>query len=136
MRRLTLGMPGLKQRARTLVDLAQSAAFYVRERPIPLDDKGRKLLDEPARTALKAIMAPLGEAAEWSEVALEALCREHAEAVGIGFGKLAQPLRVALTGGTVSPGVFEIMSVLGRDETIGRIDDAATGRNLALRESD
>ncbi len=55
---------------------------------------------------------------------------------GIGFGKLAQPLRVALTGGTVSPGVFEIMAVLGPDETIGRIDDAARGRNLAMRQSD
>ena len=81
-------------------------------------------------------MAPLRAAAEWSEATLEAVCRECAEAAGISFGKLAQPLRVALTGGTVSPGVFEIMAVLGPDETIGRIDDAARGRNLAMPQSD
>ena len=80
-------------------------------------------------------MAPLRAAAEWSEAALEAVCRERAETAGIGFGKLAQPLRVALTGGTVSPGVFEIMAVLGRRD-LGRIDDAARGRNLAMPQSD
>jgi glutamyl-tRNA synthetase len=129
-------MPGLKQRARTLVELAQSAAFYVRPRPIPPDEKGRKLLDDSARASLAALLGPLRATDAWSDAALEALCREQAEALGIGFGKLAQPLRVALTGGTVSPGVFEIMAVLGRDETIGRIDDAATGRNLALPQGD
>ena len=136
MRRLAHGMPGLKQRARTLVELAQSAAFYVRPRPIPLDEKGSTLLDGAARAALAAVVAPLRAAAEWSEATLEAVCRECAETAGIGFGKLAQPMRVALTGGTVSPGVFEIMAVLGPDETIGRIDDAARGRNLAMRQSD
>ena len=136
MRRLTQGMPGLKQRARTLVELARSAAFYLRPRPIPLDGKSSKLLDQPARAALSALVGPLSVATEWSEAALEALCRERAEAAGIGFAKLAQPLRVALTAGTVSPGIFEIMAVLGRDETIGRIDDAATGRNLALPQGD
>jgi glutamyl-tRNA synthetase len=136
MRRLALGMPGLKQRSRTLVELAQMAAFYVRPRPIPLDAKAVRLLDEPARTALAAIVPALRAAREWSEAALEALCRRAAEVAGIGFGKLAQPLRVALTGGTVSPGVFEIMAVLGRDEVLGRIEDAATGRNPALRDGD
>jgi glutamyl-tRNA synthetase len=57
------------------------------------------------------------------------VCRAHAAAAGIGFGKLAQPLRVALTGSTVSPGVFEVMRVLGRAEVLARIEDAATGRN-------
>jgi glutamyl-tRNA synthetase len=135
-RRLVQGMPGLKQRARTLVELARSAAFYVRPRPIPLDEKGAKLLDDTARAILATLLGPLRTAGTWSEAALEASCREQAEALGIGFGKLAQPLRVALTGGTVSPGVFEVMAVLGRDEAIGRIDDAATGRNLALPQGD
>ena len=81
--------------------------------------KAGKLLDEPARAALAGLAPSLRATADWSEAALEALCRERAEAAGIGFGKLAQPLRVALTGGTVSPGVFEIMRVLGRDEVVG-----------------
>ena len=129
-------MPGLKQRARTLVELAQSAAFYVRPRPIPLDENGRKLLDEPARAALTSLVPPLRDRDGLERGRARGLCRQQAEAAGIGFGKLAQPLRVALTGGTVSPGVFEIMAVLGREETIGRIEDAATGRNLAMPQSD
>jgi glutamyl-tRNA synthetase len=136
MRRLVDGMPGLKQRARTLVELAQSAAFYVRSRPLPVDEKGQKVLDEAARAALAGLIATLQSETSWSEATLEAVCRQHAEAAGIGFGKLAQPLRVALTGGTVSPGVFEIMAVLRRDEVLGRIDDAATGRNPAVTQDD
>ena len=136
MRRLVQGMPGLKQRARTLVDLAQSAAFYVRPGPIAVDDKGLKVLDEAARAALGALRQPLAAAPSWTEADLEALCRQQAEAAGIGFGKLAQPLRVALTGGTVSPGVFEIMAVLGREEVLARLDDAATGRNPRMPQGD
>ena len=129
LRRLAQGMPGLKQRSRTLVELAHSAAFYVRQRPIPLDEKGSKVLDDSARAALASLGRPLVEAQDWSEAALEELCRAQAETQGIGLGKLAQPVRVALTGTTVSPGVFEVMRVLGRSEVLGRIADAATGRN-------
>ncbi len=136
MRRLVEGMPGLKQRSRTLVELAQSAAFYVRARPVPVDPKALKLLDDAARAALAGLVPYLRDAAEWNETALEALCRARAEAAGIGFSKFAQPLRVALTGSTVSPGVFEIMRVLGRDEVVGRVEDAATGRNPALPQAD
>ena len=136
MRRLIDGMPGLKQRSRTLVELAQSAAFYIRERPIPIDAKAGKLLDEMARGNLAGLVAHLRSTGDWSEAGLEALCRERAEAVGIGFSKFAQPLRVALTGSTVSPGVFEIMRVLGRDEVLGRVEDAASGRNPAVPQAD
>ena len=130
MRRLAEGMAGLKQRARTLVELAQSAAFYVRPRPIPLDDEGRKVLDEAARAALAGLAGRrcgrrrMGRAGAGGVVP-----RSTPDAVGIGFGKLAQPLRAALTGATVSPGLFEIMRVLGRDEVLARLEDAATGRN-------
>ena len=134
-RRLTLGMGGLKQRARTLVDLAQSAAFYARARPVPLDDKAARLLDEPARSALAGLVAPLATLGDWHEEALENLCRARAESLAIGFGKLAQPLRAALTGSTVSPGIFEIMRVLGRDEVLGRIEDAASRRNAAVPQA-
>jgi glutamyl-tRNA synthetase len=129
VRRLTLGMDGLKQRSRTLVELAESARFYVSPRPVAVDEKGRKVLDEAARAAIASLVKPLATVADWEENVLESVCRAHAGAAGIGFGKLAQPLRVALTGSTVSPGVFEVMRVLGRDEVLARIEDAATGRN-------
>lgn len=133
--RLTLGMAGLKQRARTLVELAQSAAFYVRPRPLPLDEKAKALLDERARAAIAAAMQPLATVESWQEETIESVCRAHAGATGIGFGKLAQALRAALTGSTVSPGLFEIMRVLGRAEVLARIEDAATGRNLPAVQS-
>lgn len=133
--RLAAGMGGLKQRARTLVDLAEAAAFYVRPRPLPVDGKALRLLDGPARAALAAVAQPLAEVEGWREDALEAACRAQAEALGLGFGKLAQPLRVALTGSTVSPGVFEVMRVLGRAEALARLDDAAMGRNPAAAPS-
>ena len=124
-------MDGLKQRARTLVELAQLAAFYVRPRPLPLDEKARKLLDDVAREAIATLGKPLVVLDDWREPALESVCRAQAEAIGIGFGKLAQALRAALTGAAVSPGIFEIMRVLGRAEVLARIEDAATGRNAA-----
>jgi glutamyl-tRNA synthetase len=135
-RRLVEGMPGLKQRSRTLAELAVTAAFYVRPRPIPVEAKAGKVLDAAGRAALAALAEPLRAVADWSEGGLEAHCRAQAEALGLGFGKLAQPLRVALTGATVSPGVFEVMRVLGRDEVLARLDDAATGRNPAVPQAD
>jgi glutamyl-tRNA synthetase len=134
--RLEQAMPGLKQRARTLLDLAESAAFYVQSRPLPLDPKAAKLLDAEARHRLAAALPALAGVEPFAEQALEAAARASAEAQGIGFGKLAQPLRAALTGRTVSPGLFEVMAGLGREETLGRIEDAATGRNPALQHDD
>jgi glutamyl-tRNA synthetase len=128
-RRLLAGMPGLKQRARTLVELARMAAFYVRPRPIPLEPKAQAMLTDEARAALEGLMQPLAEVESWSEAALESLCRAAAEAAGLAFNKLAQALRAALSGATVSPGLFEIMRVLGRAEVLARIEDAVTGRN-------
>jgi glutamyl-tRNA synthetase len=135
VRRLTLGMAGLKQRARTLIELAEAAAFYVRPRPLPIEEKARKVLDDTARSALASAAAPLGAVEDWQEPVLESVCRAHADTLGVGFGKLAQPLRAALTGSTVSPGIFEIMTVLGRAEVLARIEDAATGRNPAAAPS-
>jgi glutamyl-tRNA synthetase len=135
LRRLTLGMDGLKQRARTLVELAEAAAFYVRPRPLPVDEKAKKLLDESTRQAIASLVKTLAGVEAWQEDVLESVCRAHAGSLGIGFGKLAQPLRAALTGSTVSPGIFEIMRVLGRAEVLARIEDAATGRNPAAAQS-
>jgi glutamyl-tRNA synthetase len=132
-RRLLAGMDGLKSRARTLVELAANSTIYVRPRPIPLDAKAAALLDAGLRQRLTSLVRPLAAAAEWTEPAIESVCRATAEALGVGFGKLAQALRCALTGTTVSPGLFEVMAVLGRDETLARLEDAAHGRNAAVQ---
>ena len=134
--RLRRAMPGLKQRAKTLVDLASSAAFYVHPRPLPLDPKAAKLLDPAARESLAGLAPVLTSVEPFAEAELEAAARAHAERQGIGFGKLAQPLRAALTGRSVSPGLFEVMAILGRDEVLKRLEDAASGRNPALQHSD
>ncbi|WP_027136160.1 glutamate--tRNA ligase [Geminicoccus roseus] len=129
VQRLTAGMAGLKARCRTLVELAEAAAFYVEARPIRIATDAAKLLDPAARERLAGVAAALASVEEWDEATLEAACRAHAGEAGIGFGKIAQPLRVALTGSTVSPGLFEVMAVLGKDEVLARLDDAAASRN-------
>ena len=122
-RRLETGMPGLKQRANTLVELAESGLFYVRERPIPIEEKAAKLLEAPAREVLARLRTRLAAHEHWSEAGLEAEIRAFAAAESLGLGQVAQPLRSALTGLKVSPGIFEVMATLGRDETLGRLDD-------------
>ena len=125
--RLRMGMPGLKERATTLLDLTESAAFYARVRPLPPGDKAAKLLDDTARGHLKGLRERLVELREWNNGSLEALVRRFAGEEGLKLGQLAQPLRAALTGATISPPVFEVMRVLGRDETLGRLDDVLGG---------
>ena len=123
--KLLIAMPGLKERAKTLVELLDGADFLFAERPIALDEKAEKLLDAEGRERLKALL-PLLEAAEhWLPATLEEIVRTYAEAVGAKLGKVAQPLRVALTGKTVSPPVFDVMAVLGREEAVARIRDQA-----------
>ncbi len=125
--RLRRAMPGLKPRAKTIVELAEKAHFYVARRPIqPAADAARQLTAE-ARALLGALSAEIG-AADWQTTALEARVRDFVEAKGVKLGAVAQPLRAALTGSLASPGIFEVMEVLGRDETVGRIEDAAESR--------
>ena len=124
--RLLAGLPGLKPRAKTLVELADKARFYVERRPIPIDDKAKALLSANDRRLLAEVLSPLG-AAEWSAAALEELVRSFAEGRGLKLGALAQPLRAALTGSTLSPPIFEVMGALGRDETLGRLRDVVGG---------
>ena len=120
--RLRAGMAGLKTRARTLVELAANARFYVAARPLALDDKARRLIVE-SRGILSELIAVISTV-DWSPSALEGGVRGFAEAGGHKLGSVAQPLRAALTGSAVSPPVFEIMAALGRVETLGRIADA------------
>ena len=125
--RIVRGLSGVKQRARTLIELADSLAFYARAGAPPIvDDKARALLTSDAR-AVMAKLAPAleSQASEWSEKALEEAVREFAEANGLKLGQVAQPLRVALTGSTASPGIFEVLAVLGPAESKVRLLAAA-----------
>jgi glutamyl-tRNA synthetase len=129
--RLARAMDGLKQRARTLVDLAEAAAFYVRPRPIPLDAKAAALLDAAARDRLFRLMLLLEAVQSWKAAELEAAVRHLADAEGVKLGAVAQPVRAALTGSTVSPGIFEVMELLGREDVIGRMSDVADAKESA-----
>jgi glutamyl-tRNA synthetase len=121
--RLTAAMPGLKMRAKTLVELAENARFYVERRPIPRDPKAAALLTPEARKLLSELSPKLA-GSTWEAGALEETVRRQAEGLGLKLGALAQPLRAALSGSTTSPPIFEVMAVLGRDETLGRLADA------------
>jgi glutamyl-tRNA synthetase len=124
-RRLLAGMNGLKERAKSLVELTDSALFYVRPRPLALDEKAAKALDDAEARALLKEYVQSVSGAEWTKNVLEEAARVFAEGRGQKLGKVAQPLRAALTGSSVSPPIFEVMEVLGRDEAIARIEDIA-----------
>jgi len=122
-RRLEAGMPGLKPRAKTLVDLAENARFYVAPRPLEVTPEAEKLLSDEARQRLARLAPRLRALPDWDEAVLEAAVRGFAEDEGGKLGQVAQPLRAALSGSKTSPGIFEIMVVLGREETLERIAD-------------
>ena len=120
---LVKAMPELKTRANTLVQLADSAAFLFGGRPLPMDEAASAQLTPEARQLLHAAHKKLVALANWDGASLEAAIREVAEASGAKLGKLAQPLRAALTGRTTSPGIFDVLALLGRDESLARIAD-------------
>ena len=122
---LTEAMPALKTRARDLDELADGAAFLFKARPLALSEQAAVLLDEDARELLARISALLRDEQDWTTEALEANLKAYAEEQGLGLGKLAQPLRAALTGQTTSPGIFDVLVLLGRDESLARIDAQA-----------
>jgi glutamyl-tRNA synthetase len=121
---LRAAMPGLKERAKTLVELADGASFLFATRPLSIDDKAAALLGVPSKPVLAGAYAALKEVdGDWTVPALETRIREFAAANGLKLGAVAQPLRAALTGKSTSPGVFDVLCVLGRDESLGRISD-------------
>lgn len=121
--KLLRAMPGLKERAKTLVELMRSARFLFAARPLALDDKARQIIADGGKEALTSLLPVLATAPQWSAHELEAAVKRHAETEGQKLGKLAQPLRAALTGTSVSPGIFDVLEVLGREEALGRISD-------------
>ena len=118
---LARAMPVLKVRAKDVNELAASAAFLFAQRPLALEPKAEALLTDEARALLSQIAARLTAQDDWSLEALEASLKAMAEELGLGLGKLAQPLRAALTGQTTSPGIFDVLVLLGRDESLARI---------------
>ena len=120
---LLRSMPFIKPRAKDLRELADGATFLFRTRPIDMDERALLLLDGQAIELLGKVHAAIGGVAEWSAEALEEAVRGVAEDAGIGLGKVAQPLRAALTGRTTSPGIFDVLALLGRDESLARIAD-------------
>ena len=118
--RLTAAMPGLKERAKTLLELAQSADFLFSDGPRTLDEAAQKNLPAEARAVIGQALPAL-EATDWTGPALEAAARAFADAGGLKLGQIAQPLRAALTGKASSPPLFEMMEVLGRQESLVRL---------------
>ena len=120
-------MPELKKRANNLNDLAASSLFYLRSRPIPMDEGAVKLLASATPGLLDRARARFAAQDDWTAAALEQVARELAESEAAKLGQIAQPLRAAITGSAQSPGLFEVLEVLGRQEVLGRIDDALAG---------
>jgi glutamyl-tRNA synthetase len=116
-------MPGLKERAKTLVDLAASAEFLVRRVPLPFEPKARALVGDEARPLLRDLAA-LFDGVEFSQAAIDAALRAYAEVSGRKLGQVAQPLRAALTGSTTSPPIDAVLVALGRDEVLRRLKAA------------
>jgi glutamyl-tRNA synthetase len=118
-------MPSLKERAKTLLDLIAGAHFLIADRPIPLDDKATAMLTLDAKGLLAEVGAELTAVEPWTPEATEQAVRTFAERKGAKLGTVAQPLRAALTGRTTSPGIFEVLTVLGKAESLARLADQA-----------
>ena len=123
--RLLRAMPSLRLRPKTICELSDNAAFYVAKRPLEMSEKATKLLDSEARGRLGRLREILAELEDWLAQVLEERVRDFAAAESLKLGAIAQPLRAALTGALASPGVFEVMEILGRAETLARIGDQA-----------
>ncbi|MEL6977298.1 MAG: glutamate--tRNA ligase [Pseudomonadota bacterium] len=122
--RLLAAAEGVKTRAKTLLDFQDLAAFALAERPISFDEKSRTALTDEALVLIRQCLDLLETCEDWSQEALDAIIRDFAVRQGVKMGAVAQPLRAALTGQAVSPGAFDVMLALGRDETLGRLRDA------------
>jgi glutamyl-tRNA synthetase len=126
---LAKAMPVLTVRAKDLNELADGAAFLFAKRPLAMDEKAAVLLEGGARDMLALVHAALSELADWNAEATEQAVREVAEAEGVKLGQVAQPLRAALTGRATSPGIFDVLELLGRAESLARVADAMTGKD-------
>ncbi|HST36744.1 MAG TPA: glutamate--tRNA ligase [Allosphingosinicella sp.] len=125
---LAKAMPVLTPRAKDVNELAEAAAFLFKTVPLDMDEKAASLLDDGARNVLAHVHHDLSALADWTEDATEQAVREVAEALGVKLGQVAQPLRAALTGRATSPGIFDVLALLGREESLARVADAMNGK--------
>ena len=124
---LLRAMPSLKERAKTLLDLIAGSYFIFADRPLELEPKAEALLTPETRALIGKLRSALEAVTDWSSQTTEAAMRNFAEQNNLKLGAVAQPLRVALTGRTTSPGIFDVLAVLGRDQCLARLADQATG---------
>jgi glutamyl-tRNA synthetase len=129
--KLVAAMPALKDRAKTLIDLVEGARFIWADRPLRLEDKAKALLTREASALLGDLVPELSAVTPWSAEATEAVVRNFAERRGIKLGAIAQPLRAALSGRTTSPPIFDVLMVLGKDESLDRIRDQAAETSVS-----
>ena len=120
---LLKAMPHLKERAKTLIDLIDASYFIFADRPLEIEPKALALLTPETRQLIGRLRAILEAVTPWNAETTEAAMRTFAEQNGLKLGAVAQPLRVALTGRTTSPGIFDVLSVLGRRECLARLAD-------------
>jgi glutamyl-tRNA synthetase len=123
--KLRAAMPGLKERAKNLVELIDNAQFLYAQRPIAIDDKAKALLGPQARAIIAELLPGLSKVEPWTAPTIENALRAFIQHKEIKLGAVAQPLRVALTGRPTSPGIFDVLQVLGREESIARLSDHA-----------
>ena len=116
-------MPSLKERAKTLIELIDASYFIFADRPLEIEPKALALLTPETRQLIGRLRAILEAVTPWNAETTEAAMRTFAEQNGLKLGAVAQPLRVALTGRTTSPGIFDVLSVLGRRECLARLAD-------------
>lgn len=119
-------MPGLKERAKTVIELIEGVRFLFALRPLMFDEKAERILTEGGRELLSGLLPDLEKLENWSVESTDAAVRSFAESNELKLGKVAQPIRAALTGTTVSPPVFDVMAALGKEETLARIADQST----------
>jgi glutamyl-tRNA synthetase len=122
---LLRAMPDLKQRAKTLVELIDSSYFIFADRPLAIEPKAATLLTPETRELIGRLRSALEAVSPWTAETTEAATRAFADANNLKLGAVAQPLRVALTGRTTSPGIFDVLAVLGRQECLARLGDQA-----------
>ena len=120
---LLQAMPSLKERAKTLIELIDSAYYIFADRPLEIDAKAASLLTPENRLLIGRLRVALWEVKNWTAAETETAMRAFADQNGLKFGAVAQPLRAALTGRSTSPGIFDVLAVLGRDESLARLDD-------------
>jgi glutamyl-tRNA synthetase len=123
---LLRAMPGLKERAKTLIELIDGANFIFADRPLAMEPKAQAALTPETRVLIGKLRTALEAVTDWTAANAEAATRAFAEEAGIKLGGVAQPLRVALTGKTTSPGIFDVLAVLGRQECLNRLADQAS----------